>query len=190
MFQHALYRLSLVSLSCAMLTGCMPKMSIEEMKAAMPQRPAELDKLNVFIGQWEFEGETKFCGLDQVLKSSGTNEAKWDGDGWFLVSRGLFSMGELGEMTGVETWTYDTHDKVYRSTWVDTMGSIGTGVIRHDEKTNTWRVRATSHGPFGKTTGKGKVQLIDDDTMEWTWTEYAMGGLVKTMEMSGTSRRK
>ncbi len=66
-------------------------------------------------------------GLDEVLKSTGEMEAKWDGDGWFLVNRGVFTMGDFGGMTGVETWTYDTHSKRYRSTWVDSMGSIGTG---------------------------------------------------------------
>jgi len=39
-------------------------------------------------------------------------------------------------------------------------------------------------------TMKGWVKNIDADTMEWCWTEYAMGGLVKTMEMCGTSKRK
>ncbi len=176
--------------SSVILSGCMPKMTIEEMKAMMPQRPAELDQLNAFAGRWEFEGEAKMAGLDEVLKTTGTNEAKWDGDGWFLVSRGTFRMGELGEMTGVEHWTYDTHDKKFRSTWIDTMGSIGAGKSWHDAKTDTWHMRATSHGPFGKSTGKGQVKFIDANTMEWTWTEYSMGGLMKTMEMSGTSRRR
>lgn len=46
-------RTATLALACATLTGCMPKMTVEEMKAAMPQRPAELDHLNAFVGQWE-----------------------------------------------------------------------------------------------------------------------------------------
>ena len=180
----------LSSIAGIALTGCMPHMTIEEMKAMMPQRPAELDKLNAFAGRWEFTGEAKMAGLDQVLKSSGTNEAKWEGDGWYLVSRGIFNLEGFGEMQGIETWTYDAHSKKFRSTWVDSMGSVATGTARHDEKTNTWKMRATSHGPFGKTTMKGHVKIIDDDNMEWTWTEYMMWGLFKTMEMSGTSKRR
>ena len=183
-------KLTLASLAAIVLTGCMPKMTIEDMKAMMPQRPAELDKLNAFAGKWEFTGEAKMAGLDEVLKTSGTNEANWEGDDWYLVSRGTFTMGELGEMQGLETWTYDAHSKKFRSTWTDSMGSVGTGTAKYNEKTNTWHIKATSHGPFGKSTIRGQVKFIDDNTMEWSWNEYAMGGLINTMEMSGTSRRR
>lgn len=173
-----------------LLAGCMPKMTIEEMKAGIPQRPAELDRLNAFAGNWQGEGEAKFSFLDEVIKTSATSEANWEGDGWYMVSRGMFNMGELGDMTGLETWTYDTHSKKFRSTWVDSFGSVGIGSAKYDEKTDTWYMRATSHGPWGKATSKGTVKFIDENTMEWTWTEYAMGGLMKTMEMKGTSRRQ
>ena len=166
----------------------MPQLTIEELKAMMPERPAELDKLNAFAGNWEMEGEIRMAGLDEVLKTTGSGEAKWDGDGWYLVSRNSFTMGELGEIQGQETWTYDTHSKKYRSTWVDSTGSTGTGEARHDEKTNTWYFRGTSYGPYGKTSWQGHAQAIDEGTWEWTFTEYA--GLMKTMEMTGTSRRR
>lgn len=60
----------------------------------------------------------------------------------------------------------------------------------HNEETNTWTPKTMSHGPDGKMTMKGWVRNVDGDTMEWRWAEYAMGGLVKTMEMCGTSKRK
>ena len=78
-----------------------------------------------------------------------------------------------------------THGELSRSKmWT------GTGTSTHNEKTNTWTMRATSHGPFGRTVMKGCMKVIDDDTMEWCWSEYALGGLMKTMEMCGTSKRK
>ena len=120
------------TMSAVLLTGCMPKLTIEKLKAMIPERPVELDKLNAFAGHWETEAETRITGLDEVLKTTASGEGKWDGDGWYLVSRGSFTMGELGEMQGLETWTYDTHSKIYRSTWVDSTGSIGTGTSRHD----------------------------------------------------------
>lgn len=76
------------------------------------------------------------------------------------------------------------------STAVAEMGSTGAGTTKLDEETNSWTMRAASHGPHGKTKAKGFMKTIDDDTMEWCWTEYAMGGLVKTMEMCGTSKRQ
>jgi hypothetical protein len=173
-----------------MATGCAPKMTIEEMKAHMPQRPAELDKLNAFVGQWTFEGECKIAGLDETLKSSGENEAVWGPDKWFVVSNGNFSMGELGTMKGLETWSYDAGAKKYRASWVDTMGGTGMSTSWHDEKTNTWHMRGSGQGAMGNTTWKGTVRFTDPNTMEWEMTEYAMGGLMKTMEWSGTSHRK
>jgi hypothetical protein len=176
-------------LGCAgiLLCGCMPKMTIEEMKAEMPKRPAELDRLNAFVGKWQSTGEAKFAMLDETLETSGTSEAKWDDSRWFVVERGVFHMADFDEMAGLGTWTYDTKGKVYRSTWVDSMGAIGLGTSKYDEKSGTWKMKATSHGPFGKSTMKGWVKFIDDDTMEWWMAEYQW--LTKTMEMSGTSKR-
>ena len=173
-----------------MLTGCMPKMTIEEMKNTMPQRPIELDKLNAFVGRWEFNGEANMATLDEALPTTGTGESKWDDSGWFLVGDSVFKMQGFDDMRGHDTWTYDTKSKKHRSTWVDNMGSSGTGTATLNEKTNTWTMKATSHGPHGKMTIKGWVKNVDADTMEWCWTEYAMGGLIKTMEMCGTSKRK
>ena len=185
-------------LSCALLsacmsillTGCMPKMTIEDLKQMRPQRPAQLDEMNVFVGQWESTGEVTMAGLDQVLKTSATSELQWEGDGWYLVERGTFHMEELGDMKGIATYTYDAKAKKFRSTWVDTYGTLGVGTMRYDEKTDTWHMKSTNYTPFGKTVMKGTSKMIDDDTMEWTMTEYAMGGLIKTMEMTGTSKRK
>jgi len=43
----------LLGVTAFVLTGCMPHMTLDEMKAQMPQRPAELDRLNAFVGQWQ-----------------------------------------------------------------------------------------------------------------------------------------
>lgn len=188
MIQRNMCYLVLSVAAIVVLTGCMPKLTIEEMKAMMPERPAALDKLDAFVGNWEMEGETRITGLEDALETTGSAETEWAGDGWYIVSRNSFTMGELGEMQGQETWTYDTHSKKYRSTWVDSTGSTGTGEARHDDKTNTWYFHGSTYGPFGKVSWKGQAKVIDEDTWEWTYAEYA--GLMKTMEMTGTSRRR
>ena len=173
-----------------LLTGCMPKMTIEEMKAMSPKRPVELNRLNAFVGEWEVEAEMNFAFLDQPIESTGSNSAHWAGDNWFLISDGIFSMGELGTMHSHETWTYDTHSKKYRSTWTDSMGGTGIGESRYDEASNTWHMKARANTPFGKSTMNGHVKFLDANTMEWSWNEYMMGGLMKVSSMTGTSRRK
>ena len=173
--------------ACTLLTGCMPTMTIDQMKASMPERPAELDRLETFLGEWTHEGEAKFAMLEEPIKTSGTSEAKWGGNRWYTVGHMTFNMEHFGESEGVECWTYDMHSKKYRSTWVDSMGMSGTGVGTFDEKTDTWHMTATSHGPWGKSTMKGQFRFTDPNTMEWTWSERQ--GLMKVMEMKGTSKR-
>ena len=190
MRSHRNLSLALLIAACLTFPGCMPKMTVEEMKSMMPQRPAELDKLNAFVGRWEFNGNAEMAFLDEPLPATGTGVTEWDDSGWYLVGNSVFRMEGFDDMHGHDTWTYDAHTNKYRSTWVDSMGSTGMGTARHDEKTNTWTMRATSHGPHGKTTMRGSITVVDQDTTEWCWTEYMMGGLMKTMEMCGTSKRK
>lgn len=34
------------------------------------------------------------------------------------------------------------------------------------------------------------MTFVDDNTMEFTWSEYCCMGLIKTMDMKGTSTRQ
>lgn len=190
MTRHACARAWWACSAIVLLSGCMPKMTMEEMKSMMPPRPVELDRLDAFAGEWDVEGEMTMAMIDGPIKTSGSNEAHWEGNRRYLVNRGKFGMGDLDPMEAIETWTYDAHSKIYRSTWVDSMGSVGLGTGRYNEKTGTWAMRAKAHGPFGATDMKGTVKFIDDDTMEWTWSEYMFCGLLKTTEMKGISRRR
>ncbi len=159
----------LVSLAGVLLTGCMPKMTIEDMKNLKPQRPPELDKLNAFVGRWSGTSQMEMAGIDEVITGSATSEVKWDGDGWFLVDKYQASMGDAGEMNAIGVWTYDPQSKKYRTFWADNTGGTGAGTIRHDEKTGTWKFNAKSRGgPMGRTVGKGPMKFVDDKTMEWT----------------------
>jgi hypothetical protein len=172
------------------LTGCMPKMTIEEMKAMMPERPVELDKLNMFAGTWEGTGEATMAGLDQVLKTGGMSKVEWGCDGWCMVEHGKYEMEEFGTMEGIGLWSYDPKAKKYRNFWVDSMGAAGTGESVYCEKTKTWKMKAKSHSSWGTSISRGTMTFPDPNTMEWTWTEYDALGLSKMMEMTGTSKKK
>ena len=171
----------------ALLVGCGPKMSMDNMQDMVPERPAELDLLNSFVGKWSFEGTGSSPDSDEPIKMTGEEEYHWSGDMWYLVGDGVYRMEGMGEMKGHAVWAYDMNAKKFRSLWVDSMGSFGTGENTYDADTRTWHTTATSNGAMGKTTMKGTMKNIDDDTLEWSMTEYA--GFAKTMEMTGTSRR-
>lgn len=181
-------KFALTASLAGILTGCMPDMANMEMS---PQRPPELEQLNAFVGNWTGEMEMTLVGSDEVMKASGTSESKWEGDGWYLVNRMVADMGEMGQMKALETWVYDPGSKLFRTTWVDNVGGFGTGTARYHEQTNTWHVKAKTYNPmFGRTTAKGTIRVIDDNTMEWDWAEYTMFGLKRITEMSGTNRRQ
>ncbi|RME37332.1 MAG: DUF1579 domain-containing protein [Planctomycetota bacterium] len=177
--------------SCFILAaGCMPKLDMETLKQMRPQRPAALSRLDAFVGNWQSESEMRMGGLDEVIRGSGTSEIRWAGDGWFLVERAKWTMGEMGDMEAMGIWAYDAKGKKYRTFWVDTMGGTGVGTARYNEKTKTWHLKAKIRTPFGDSIGKGTTRFPDADTMEWTWREYALGGLMKVSEMKGTSKRR
>ena len=174
---------------CALLglTGCMPHMTVAEMKDKMPKRPAELDRLNAFVGKWQGDGEARFTMLDEPLKFTGTSESKWEGDKWYVVGRAVMKMADFPETQALETWTYDINAKKYRSTFVDSMGMTGMGEARYDEQAKTWHMTANSYGPWGQSQMNGTLRFINADTMEWNMTECM--GLTKIMDMKGTSKR-
>ncbi len=187
MFRCRFGNLMIVAGACFALGGCMPKMTVEQMKEQMPKRPAELEKLNAFVGTWQSEGKAQFAMLEQPLVVTGRSTAQWAGDSWYLVSNVTFNMEHFGESQGMEIWMYDAHSKKYRSSWVDTMGMIGLGEATCDEKSQTWKMQATSYGPWGKSTMYGTVRFPDADTMEWEWAGYM--GFMKTTQMSGSAKR-
>ncbi len=173
--------------ACMVLSGCMPKMTIEEMKAHMPKRPVELDRLNAMVGTWEHEGVAKFACLDQALKTSGRSEMKWEGNRWYLVGNSDMKMESFDDTKACEIWTYDIKTRKYRSSWVDNMGMMATGEASYDPITGTWHWKAANHTPWGRSSMKGKMRFLDDNTTEWSFTETM--GLQKVLEMSGKSKR-
>jgi hypothetical protein len=169
------------------LTGCMPKMTREQLRSMKPARPAELDRLNAFVGKWQFEGTATMAGLDEPLKLWGTSEGRWDGGNWYVVSHGVFNMEEIGAMTGGEAWTYDTKAKVYRQVFVEEGGTSGSGTATFNAETNTWKMTSKRYGAMGESTFKGECKQLDANTMEFTGTECS--GLMKVGEFKGTMRR-
>jgi len=179
-------RIAAAGFVCGLLVGCAPKMTREEFNAMKPERPAELETLNKFVGKWELTADATLAGLDEKLPCSGSSESRWEGGGWYLVSHGTYKMDEM-VMSGMETWAYDAAAKKYRSAWVDNMGGMSHGEATYDAETDTFHMKGTGHGAFGDTSVKGWVKFTDANHNEWWFAEYM--GLTKTMEMTGTGKR-
>ena len=172
--------------------GCQqPDMA--EIAAKQKARPAELDQLEAFVGRWEATFEAKMMGSDEVMKGSGSSHFSWGVGNRFLVEQGTMEMGpEWGSMTGTGYWTWDPSIGKFRTWWFDNWGVTGSGTLVHNAKKKQWRMRASSRNTVDgrKTMFKGSMTFIDNDTLEWEFAEYDALGLIKYLEMKGTSRKQ
>lgn len=178
-------------LSLLALSGCaQSEMNMADMRA--PQRPAELDQLEPWLGHWEGTWECTMPGSDQPVKGVGTNTVSWEADRWVMIERMTGDMGEMGKFSGIGIWTWDPEGKCFRNWWYDSWGSSGHGKTTYDAATRTWTTTSSGTNPMTgeKTHGKGTMKMIGRDKLEWTFTEYDGLGLTKMMEMKGTSTRK
>lgn len=190
---HASTMRPLIALTmAAALCGCEDKkMDMADMTA--PPRPAELDRLNDFVGTWK--GETKitmFNGKDQVMISEGVNHAEWCCDGRFMVEHFEGTFGEGQAMTGIGIWTWDEKAGKYRTWWFDSFGSASTGEAEYDEEDGEWELTGKGRNLItGDTTsGEGEIRVLGDNTLEYHFTEWDAWRLKKIMQMKGSSRRQ
>jgi len=176
------------SVAVALVAGCdKPHMSMDDMKP--PARPMELDKLNMMAGHWTDSYEMTI-GNQPPIKTTGMATREWCCNNRFLSERYEGKMPDGTMMTGMGMWTWDAEDKVYRSWWFDSWGSMAEGTATWDESKRTWTMRGKSENPTTgeESSGKGMMRVVDDQTMEWQWTECDGWGK-PTMSMKGTSRK-
>ncbi|MCZ6699733.1 MAG: DUF1579 family protein [Planctomycetota bacterium] len=173
---------------CSESTGGPAEMG--EMKA--PPRPAELDMLDMFVGNWTTEGEMKMPGEPEVMISTGTISYEWTLDKKYLVEKWSMKMDEM-EMEASGYWTWDAKAGKYKIWWFDSFGTWATGSSSYDATTKTWSMNSKGTNPMdGKPSwGGGSVKFPDANTMEGTWTEW--DNVLKwgdAMEMTFKSTRK
>ncbi len=169
--------------------GCIPKMSVEQIREFQPERPAELERLNMFLGEWETTGTIEMAFLEAPIATSGRNKAEWTLDGYVLEDRADLDMGPFGRVKGKTLWAWDPALGKYRMWWFDTMGETSDVVATFNERTNTWRMKAKGQKYGRHTSGSGTIRRIDENTLEWTWNEASASGLIRFAKMRGTSRR-
>ena len=172
------------------LTGCMPKMTLEDLKAWEPERPPELDKLNMLAGEWESTGEARIPGIEEVQKGTSKSSATWECDKYYLVERTEHGMEDLDKMKSIGVWTYDPKSKKYLLWWFESTGETGSGTATYCESTKTWKVKAKGRSPWGNSFTEGTMSMVKDDTMEWTFRVRYGSIFAEPWEFKGTSKRK
>lgn len=182
-------RLSMLVFTLLSTTGCLPKLSSTDLARLRPERPVELDRLNMFLGEWETTGEIKLAVSDEIIHTKGRNKAHWSMDGRMLLDHAELDMGPMGPMTGMSIWTYDEGSGKFRMWWFDSFGETSEAVAKWNERRRSWMLKATGRKYGYTTSGHGSVRVIDDNTVEWTWVEQDGMGVITFANMKGISRR-
>lgn len=184
-------RFAVSMLGSLMLAGCgLPRTSLDDLKAKLPARPAQLDRLNMLVGAWDTEGTIKMIGMDKPIRTTGRSVARWSADGWLLIDESEYDMGELGHMSGVSLWTWDDRAGIYRVNWFDSFGERASGTARYDESAKTWHMKTSGHSALCNVANKGTITLRDDGRLAWTYDQWDSWGFLKFAEMRGTSTRR
>ncbi len=176
-----------------LFAGCMPAIDAQTLKEMKPPRPAEMKHLAALMGRWETSAETKIPCLNLVLPVKGVTENSLEADGWYMVERGKYDMGEIGDVHEFGVWTWDPARRRFRTWRYDSFGGTRMGTARFDEETKTWKVRSKRKSAWGSSRDRGTIKVVDDNTLEWSWHEWAAWDvfhLFKMAEFNGTSKRK
>ncbi len=185
------YRFVCACVVALLETGCLqPRMTLDDLKAKLPARPAELDRLNMLVGEWDTAGTIKMIGMDAAIETTGHNVARWSADGWLLIDESTYDMGALGTMSGVSLWSWDDRAKRYRVDWYDSFGERASGYAYYDEVSHVWHLKTSGRSALCSVANKGTIKVIGDGHLVWTYDQWDAWGFLKFSEMRGRSQRR
>jgi hypothetical protein len=194
MKRHILTSLIVVCL----LAGCSSHKKMME-PLQKPEPAPEMAKLEPFIGTWQGTAEIVEPSPEEMkalmpegeempecYKGGGT--FVWVLDGMTLKGESWHEMGEGLKASYVEYWTWDPKKEKYRIVYVGDWGDCGTGLAWYDEEGKTMHAKFKGVKHDGsEVRGEAESTLLDDDTIEWSYTERGKEG---KMKFKGMSHRK
>ena len=189
------FGIAMCALICA--AGCeAPKMSMEEMFAT-PDRPAELAKLDRFVGTWSGTAEMvspTAAEMNEMITDgtigdsfAGGGTHKWVLDDRFLMSEGWYEMPNGERVNYVSFMTWDTRSKKFRSWHFSENGEFGSGSMKFEDDDHATSTAEMRNAKGEKTSGKGELTFVGDNKMDWTWQE---GNLFFKMKLKGSSTKQ
>ncbi len=118
----------------------------------------------------------------------GESTYEWTLDGMYLKGEGWYDMPGDQRMHYVEYVTWDAKAGKYRNWMFDDWGNRGEGWMTFDDDGKTAHHQGTMIAPTGaRTRAVGTMTFVDDDTLEWAFTEK---GPMGTMKLKGTMTRE
>jgi hypothetical protein len=181
--------LALGAVVSMMLAGCAAP-TIDFTTIQQPDRAAELDAYNVFLGEWDWTAEVVNAeGEDKHW--TGTAEWRWTLDDRTL--HGLISAKSTNaKFDAAGVWSWHPHSKKYIWWMFNNWGYPQQGTAHYHEDTQTWTMDYKSVGLDGTPSfGRYVMKVVDNNTLDWTMVEWAdLFHMVTKLEMKGTYKRK
>ena len=113
-------------------------------QAPSPKPGPEQKRLEVFVGNWTFEGEAKPGPGGPGGKVTGTDRIQMLGG--FFVERRWEGKGPMGDLKGVHIFGYDPVKKTYITSGFDSVGGFDSGTIAVSGSTWTFSSTGVSGG--------------------------------------------
>ncbi len=190
MLRRAMLSVCLLSLVGLLTLGCQQQTETTTMTLA--ERPAELDRLNMWTGHWRTVSEMKPVDTDETKTATADDEWRWACDRRVLINEWTGQKGEENTK-GIGLWTWDPFEKQYVIWQVDSTSMIVTGTATFDESDQTWEIEGTIKDPnTGKTrTFEANATMAGANTIEFIGTTWhSAWKLKKAGEFTSTMRRK
>jgi hypothetical protein len=172
--------------------------------APLVEPAPELRELDRFVGTWTGTSEIVGPNVEEAADAVRGMMPEFEGEMPTTFKGGSKTSWALGEMfLRTETWsempdgtrmnyvdfkTWDATGNHYRSWHFGDSGETGEGTFTLDPDGSTFHLTATGVRTDGTpANGKGTMTFIDDDTLEWTWSESSENGMI---EFRGKQTRK
>ena len=186
------------SIAIAVVAGLVSGVGVQSVQGPVPG--PEHQKLEVFAGTWNFEGETKAVpalGMNDQGRVTFQHVSQMANGGFFLETRrtGINSRGPITELF---VYSYSPLSKTYRQDCYDSRGRVRTFVGTVDG--TTWSFRGTNTSAAGQVTKERYTLTYSSDLStatvrsehssdEVVWFERLTGKYTKIADNPGRRNR-
>jgi hypothetical protein len=144
---------------------CLVGAALGQQAREAPKPGPEHQKLGIWVGDWQYEGQAQDSPIGPGGKFSGKGTCRWILDGFFTEWRAE-EKGNLGDLVGIELAWYDAAAKNYPY-----QGYLSNGDVYSDVQTvsgNVWNdMRTLIHN--GRQYKCKQVFTFAADGMSYTW---------------------
>ncbi len=182
--------LVVVLASAALLSACStgrpfgPQMDVKMYGTA--QRPAELDRLNPFVGSWTSAAEQRDLASGRTMRVEQVSTTRWvAGDRFLMTETTRMRDGQNESAVSITTW--DPELRLYRQWTFDQNGTVVAG--------EDWEFNAAdSSWRLTRQAGDERIESVlridpDGGRMHTNYTVWGRGVRGKIAEGSGTATR-